>query len=127
MLYESMKAEITKQFPSLEFTFDDEKKLISIPAKHEEVGNIEIQDDYDELTIFVGNFTHWHAGYYDENSANQDQIKEIVLEVAEYLNDMFNDKIFMWGSAMKSGGSEYIDEDFTTNKQGYVWSGPYHS
>lgn len=127
MLYEAMKKELESQFPSLQFSSDDEKKLISIPSVCNEVGSIDIQDDYDELTIFVGNFTHWHCGYFNEKSGNLDEAQEIVSEVAEYLQDMFSDKIFMWGSAMKGGGSELIEDNFKTNKQGYVWSGPFHS
>jgi hypothetical protein len=127
MLYEAMKKEMRSQFPALQFSSDDERKLISIPPVCNEVGSIDIQDDYDELTIFVGNFTHWHCGYFDEKSGNLDEVKEIVSEVAEYLQDMFNDKIFMWGSAMKGGGTELIEENFKPNKQGYVWSGPFHS
>ena len=54
MLYEAMKKEIESQFPNLQFSADDEKKLISISPIHENVGSLEIQDDYDELTrIFV--------------------------------------------------------------------------
>jgi len=127
MLYEAMKKEIETEFPSLQFKTDDEEKLISIPPIHKDVGSIDIQDDYDELTIFVGNFTHWHCGYFEEHSGKPEQIKEIVSEVAEYLRDMFNDKIFMWGSAMKGGGTELIEGNFKPNKQGYVWSGPFHS
>jgi len=127
MLYEAMKKEIESKFPSLQFSSDDEKKLISIPPQCNEVGSIDIQDDYDELTIFVGNFTHWHSGCFNEESGNLDDVNEIVSDVAEYLQDMFTDKIFMWGSSMKGGGSELIEENFKTNKQGYVWSGPYHS
>ncbi len=127
MLYEAMKKEMESQFPSLQFSTDDEKKLISIPPVCNDVGSIDIQDDYDELTVFVGNFTHWHCGYFNEKSGNPDEVKEIVTEVAEYLQDMFNDKIFMWGSSMKGGGTQLIEDGFKTKKQGYVWSGPYHS
>ncbi|MFC3194885.1 hypothetical protein ACFODZ_11600 [Marinicella sediminis] len=127
MLYEAMKKEIEDKFPSLQFSADDGKKLISIPPAYEQVGSIDIQDDYDELTIFVGNFTHWHCGYINEKSDDIEEVKEIVSEVAEYLQDMFNDKIFMWGSAMKGGGTQLIEGDFKTKREGYVWSGPYHS
>lgn len=127
MLYEAMKKEIESQFPSLKFSFDEEKKLISIPSVCNEVASIDIQDDHDELTVFVGNFTHWQCGCFDEKSSSSDDIREIVSEVTEYFQDMFSDKIFMWGSAMKGGGTQLIEADFKTNKQGYVWSGPFHS
>ena len=127
MLYEAMIKEIETTFSSLKFTVNEENKLISIPSIHKEIGSIDIQDDYEELTIFVGDFTHWHCGYFDGKPENSEGIKEIVSEVSEYLRDMFNDKIFMWGNAMKGGGSQLIEEGFKTDKQGYVWSGLYHS
>ena len=127
MLYEAMKKEIEAQFPSLQFTVNEEKKLISIPPIHKDVGSIDIQDDFDELTIFVGNFTHWHCGYFNEQVGNLEEVQEIVSDVAEYLRDMFNDKIFMWGSAMEGGGTQLIENNFKTNKLGFVWSGPFQS
>lgn len=126
MLYEAMKSELQSQFPLLKFSSDDEKKFISIPPVCSEVGSIDIQDDYDELTVFVGNFTHWHCGYFDEKMGNPDEVNKIVSEVSECLQNIFNDNVFMWSSAMKGGGYELIDDNFKTNKQGYVWSGPFH-
>lgn len=123
MLYKAMKNKIQKEFPSLKFSSDDKSKLIIIPPRHVQVGSIEIQDDFTELTIFVGNFTHWHVGYCDEKSGSEEQIEDIVSDVSDFLADMFNDKIFMW-SDERGGGFEYIDEGFETNKQGFVWSGP---
>lgn len=125
MLYKAMKKELEIQFPQLKFTSNDIEKLITISPMHKDVGNIEIQDDIDELSIFVGNFTHWHAGYYDKESGSEEQINNTVSEVIEFLRDMFNDKIFMWGNAMNGGGFEYIDEGFSTKESGLVWSGPY--
>ena len=127
MLYEAMKIEIEKHFPSLRFTIDDDKKSISIPSNHEDVGSIEIQDDIDELTIIVGEFTHWHSIPYNEKTDDAELVGEIVTDVIEYLHDMFSDKIFMWGSATKGGGSRLIEEGFKANRKGYVWSGPFHS
>jgi len=122
-----MKKEIESKFPFLQFCSDSKKKLISIPSACSEVGTIDIQDDYDELTIFVGNFTHWHCGYFNVSTDNLDKVNEIVSEVADYLDKMFNDLIFMWGNAMNGGGTELIEENFKANKRGYVWSGPFQS
>ena len=127
MLYEALKLRLKRNFRHWSFSSDDENKLISIPPKHPDVGSLDIQDDYDELTIFVGNFTHWHSGYFNEAEEDLEQLNEIVTDVAEYLEDMFNDKIFMWGSASKGGGTQAIEDGFKTKKNGYVWSGPYHS
>jgi hypothetical protein len=76
--------------------------------------------------VFVGRFTHLHLGYYNADLASTDQLEETVSLVIEYLEDMFNDKIFIWATS-NSGGTEYIDDEFKTIKDGYVWSGPYQS
>ena len=126
MLYEAIKAVIEKRFPSLKFSSDDENKLISIPPRHPDVGSLDIQDDYDELTVFVGNFTHWHSGYFNGAQENLEQLNEVIEGVVEYLEDMFSGRIFMWGSVSKGGGTILIEDDFKTKKSGFVWSGPYH-
>ena len=124
-LYTTLKNEIIKNFHSIEVTFDDQKKLITIFSIHKDIGNINIQDDYDELTVFVGSFTHWHSSYYNAELANIEQLNQVVFEVIEYLKDMFNDKIFMWGTAKTGGGTKYIEKGFYPKNEGYVWSGPY--
>ncbi len=125
MLYQAMKKELQSRFPFIEYTIDDDKKLITIPNQNKLIGNLDIQDDSDELTIFIGKFTHWHCGYYDKNSNNKNQINETISEMSEFLSDLFNDRIFLWGSEICGGGFKYIDENFTTKAQGYVWSGRY--
>ena len=126
MLYHSLKNEIIKRYPSLKFPCDKEKKLISIPSEHEAIGSIDIQDDINEFTVFLGRFTHLHLGYYNADLASTDQLDETVSLVIEYLEDLFTDRIFIWATS-NSGGSEYIDDEFQTNKDGFVWSGPYNS
>ncbi len=74
--------------------------------------------------MFVGRFTHLHLGYYNVELANSEQLKETVSLAIEYLEDMFNDKIFIWSDS-NSGGTEYIDDEFKTKQDGYVWSGPF--
>jgi hypothetical protein len=125
MLYKALKKELETHFPLLGFTSNDKEKLITIPYQHKDVGEIIIYDDKDEFTISVEKFTHWHIGCIDRKSKDINQIEEAVSDVVNFLEDMLNDKIFMYGSSVKGGGASYIDDDFSTNKQGYVWSGPY--
>ena len=127
ILYEAIKTELRSSFPSLEYKEDYENRLISIPSGHGEVGSLDIQDDFDELTIFIGNFTHWHCGYLDRKTGTKEQAKVIAQEVCDFLNDLFKDNIFIWNDGKSSGGFEFIDSEFKAKIKGFVWSGPYGS
>jgi hypothetical protein len=65
MLLEILIKNLESQFPSLNFVVDEENYLVIIPSLHEEIGNIEIQDDGTEMIVFVGHFTYWHVGCYE--------------------------------------------------------------
>ena len=50
--------ELEKELPKLDFSFNENDLIVSIHSNSEEFGNIEIEDDYEELIVEVGNFTH---------------------------------------------------------------------
>jgi hypothetical protein len=109
VLLETVVRKLEADFSSLQFFVDKEKHTIVIPPIQEGFGSIEIEDDGDELIIFVGNFTHWHAGCYGEELSDEDKAKEIAEDVVEFLRDVLNDKVILWGSH-KGGGVVYRDE-----------------
>lgn len=133
MLLQAMIKKMEKDFPTIEFAVNEKDHLISIPAKHGDVGTIDIQDDFDELTVFVGNFTHWHVGCYEENLTEEQKAESVAEDVSEFLQDLFSDKIIMWGCHQKGGGFYLKGE--RPNSQSWlgaqhkewVWSGPLHS
>ena len=100
------------------------------PGKDNGVGELQIWDDGDEATIYIGEFTHGHFNLYNPE-LNQDEIdKQVAEDVLGFLEDMFADKIVIWKSREGgSGGWQYVD--FTEGPIGrrdveyYVWSGPY--
>lgn len=94
----------------MHFIVDEDRRTVSILPIYEEFGSIEIQDDGSELTIYVGNFTHWHASCYEEDLSDMEKEETIAEDVAEFLHDVFNDKIIMWGSNKGSGGFIARDE-----------------
>jgi hypothetical protein len=128
-MIEKLKAE----FPSLQFTVNAENSRITIPAKNEDVGNIEIQDDVDELMVFVGTFTHWHADCYTDELSEKQRADEIAKKVTNFLHDLFNEQIIMWGSHLKGGGFYLKGEEanskswFGKSRKEWVWSGELHS
>ncbi len=100
------------------------------PAIHSEVGDIEIYDDGDELTLVAGHFTHGHFSNYDEHLTADEKAQQIVEDIISYLEEFFEDRIVMWGSHKTSGGTyhrEHADawaEEHTIGMKKFVWSGP---
>lgn len=133
MLLSAMIKVMERRFPEIEFSINEQDHLISIPSKHKEVGSIDIQDDYDELTVFVGNFTHWHVGCYEVGLSEEQKADSVAEDVADFLGDMFSNKIIMWGCHQKGGGC-YLKGEKPNSKswlgaqhREWVWSGPLHS
>lgn len=137
MLLESMIEILNVQFPLLKYSVSEKERAIKIPAQNNEVGGIVIQDDEYEFTVYVGSFTHWHAGCYEENLDEHERIKYISNNVAEFIADLFADEIVMWGSREEGGGFYLKSEKrksrrrlwfgFGNKRKEYVWSGPISS
>jgi hypothetical protein len=131
MLLKEMTEELKANFPNLQFSINEKGKHITIPAKSVEVGNITIYDDSHELTIGVGNFTHWHASCYEDSLNEKEKRNLIVSEVIEFLTDLFNEKIVMWGNNESGGGFYNIEGNLNEQdaplepekEEKYVWSG----
>lgn len=99
---------------------------ITFPAKHPDVGDIQIVDDGVEITIYVGNFTHSHFSNYDDISDIEKE-REISADVADFLERLFSDRVILWGSHKEGGGwkdisPDEVDEGKRENE--FLWSGP---
>ena len=135
MLLTVMTKELKVNFPNLQFSVNEKEKYITIPAKSNEVGNVTIYDDSHELTVGVGDFTHWHASCYEDSLNEKEKTNFIVAEVIEFLTDLFNEKIVMWGSTETGGGFYNIEGNLSEqdaplepeNEEKYVWSGKINS
>ena len=131
MLLQTTIEEINTNFPKLNFSIDEKDKSITIPSKSKEVGNIVIVDDSFEMTVYVGDFTHWHASCDEEPLNTEEKEKYIVSEVIEFLTDLFNEKIVMWGSNKTGGGFYNIELNINEqdaplepgSEKKYVWPG----
>jgi hypothetical protein len=129
VLLEAIVRKLEAGFSSLQFFVDEEKHAIVIPPIQEGFGSIEIQDDGDELIVVVGNFTHWHPGCYTEELSNEEKTEAIAEDVVEFLRDVLNDKIILWGSHKEGGGFVYRDEQQNQASQPetcqkWLWSRP---
>jgi hypothetical protein len=98
------------------------------PATHPEVGDVVISDDGYELTLEAGNFTHSHFANYDDKLSETQKAERIAEDVAEFLEELFADRIILWGSHAGSGGWYARDAGPSHVSRGhgelYVWSGP---
>lgn len=114
--------------------FEDDAGQLKIPARHPEVGDLLITLDDDEITVFVGNFTHRHFTPHEGTATNAaSSIEDCVRDAIEYVSGIVNDQWVLWAYPGGAGGSYRIgsegdpsadaptDEDVIR----YVWSGPY--
>lgn len=129
MLLQILTKKLKTEFPELNFSVDENNAIVTIPPKHPDVGSIVIEQDNDELIVGVGKFTHWHCGCYESELSEQEKALSIAEDISNFLADLFNDKIVMWGSHEEGGGFYTVNEPpnstSSTDKQRikWVWSG----
>ena len=126
MISDRLLPALKRHFPEHDFTIGETPQPCAIfSAIHPEVGNIEIHDDGDELTVYLGNFTHIHFSNYEEKLTEQQAANQIVEDAVTFLVELFQDRVVLWGSH-KGGGGCY-KRDQKSGRKGtkeYVWSGP---
>jgi len=99
---------------------------VTFPAKHPQVGDLQINDDGDEITLFAGKFTHGHFSNYDKIPVEEKE-KRIAEDVADFLGKLLSDQVVLWGSHKGIGGWRVFDSassDKPKQRKEYVWSGP---
>jgi hypothetical protein len=132
VLLETLIQRLELEFSSLRYVANERKRTIVIPPRYEEFGNIEIQEDYGEFIVFVGNFTHWHVGYYGDELSEEEKTAAIVDDAIEFLHNLFDDKIVSWGSHREGGGFIYrkdlhSQEILCSDRQKWLWSRPLYA
>lgn len=106
---------------------DEHGSFIKFPAKNTDFGDILICEEYPgSYIVIIGIFTHSHFDCYD--GAEEEQIKEAVNDIIDFLKNLFTDRIVCHGSHKGGGGwylkgscEEKIFDDGTDNL--FVWSG----
>jgi hypothetical protein len=105
--------------------------VATFPAAHADVGDLVIDDDGDEFTVYVGKFTHVHFSDYDESLTESARAARIVDNLVSFLDDVFADRMEFFGSHTGGGGCRkrgaeprgMVSRLFFGAKT-YVWSGP---
>jgi hypothetical protein len=117
---------LRSRFPNLQFTEPSAKRpQLIIPAAHPDVGDVVLLDDEEEITAYIGHFTHSHFANYDDIPSVEKK-KIIAEDVLRFLEDLFADRVVMWGSHRGMGGWYSIDRPSlpSIGHKKYVWSGP---
>ncbi|RBP47032.1 hypothetical protein [Arenicella xantha] len=123
MLILELKKAMDTKFEKLDFVYDEATNSISIPPKIPDIGDIVIIDDGDELLTHVGRFTHSHFGCYEDGFTDSERTAWTVRNLMKFLDDLFSDKIVMWGEAESFGGFHYLEYHTEHDKKGWLWSG----
>jgi hypothetical protein len=118
--------------------------VATIAAKDHRVGDLNIYDDGDELTVDLGTKHHTHISAYNYDHAPEaDRLGMVAQDAAEFVNDVMRDRIIItvrFNGDRCIGSSHYYVEE---NRHGstilsgladmllsgdrtetYLWSGP---
>ena len=135
-LAEALIPLLRERFPQMKLrTGSSPDPCAVFPAIHPEVGDIAILDDGNELTIYAGNFTHGHFDCDDPQTPEPERTERTVGAVMAFLDELFADRIVLWGSHRGCGGwfareetAETLEElrEWTDGEAPklYTWSGP---
>jgi hypothetical protein len=114
------------RFPGRVRFHQGKQPVASFPAAHPEVGDLQIHDDEEELTVSVGQLTHGHFSPNNDQEPLEKREEEVINRVMEFLDAVFNDQVEFW-SAGKMGGWHPRAKDPVLrppDARRYVWSGP---
>lgn len=107
---------------------------LRIPALCPDVGDLIIAFDDDEITVYLGRFTHCHfTPGVCGNAEDPDQVHEAVDTAVEFVSSVMADKFVIWRYPNGGGGCYRLeaerdpmaDTPLGSNAQRYLWSGPY--
>ena len=113
-----------------------ESPVVVFPAKHRDVGDVQIWDDSDEVTLGVGDITHGHFNPYDRTLSQDEIDRKVTQVVTEFLHALFSDRVLLWksrsghtgGWARLDLGEEDDEHDVISHIEKdavcFVWSGP---
>jgi hypothetical protein len=99
---------------------------VKIPAVASEVGDLEIMDDGDEYTVYVGSHTHTHftPALFEAPTAER-QEEEALDQLLEYLEAIVRDQVVIWSDS-RSGGTFGLNAStslMSPEARAWLWSG----
>jgi hypothetical protein len=96
MIRDYLVPALKDRFPERAFVFGEPPAPeATIVFPYPEIGPVEICDDGDEVTVFIGRVTHGHFGCYEESLSEDEKQKKIVADVTEFLAALFEDRVVL--------------------------------
>jgi hypothetical protein len=133
MLIQRLAHLLASEAPHVTFTLEhdgaDAVPDLVIRSPSAEVDSLRVCDEGEELTVFIGSFTHSHWGCSDESLSEPARQDEIVRCVKEYLIDVLEDRVVFFGYGA-GGGSQpaNVPRSFWSRlflgRKSFRWSGP---
>jgi len=132
MIRDALIPMLQQRYSNKELTVGDPPgPIATFPPKHLCVGALEICDDGDEATIYIGKITHGHFNPYNAELSQEEIDNQVTEDVIDFLEDVFANRILLWKSKIRgSGGWQHLDYverpvALDSDSEYYVWSGPY--
>ena len=131
MIRDVMLPELQSRFPNRGLRVGESSNQIAIfPAAHSEVGDLEIWEDGDEVTLYIGQITHGHFDS-DDRTLEAAVPRRITDEVIEFLELLFADRVLIHKSRTDSSdgwevfeGDDFSEARLNVTDRIYLWSGP---
>lgn len=116
--------EFKAAFPLLIFEYDLSKNyIIRIPAVNAEFGDIKIVNDFNEITVLLGEYfhTHFERASYEDDIFDSTVRKQIITDTISFISDVLSDKVVLRvekrGNRLLSSSIVYLGE---TESGGYT-------
>ena len=99
----------------------------AFPGLHPGIRRVAVYDDGEELTVALDALTHGHFSDYDYSGDGAERVQRIVDGVVEFLDDLFADRVAVWGQHAAGGGWYRVGVGEPHHGQGqhaFLWSRP---
>ncbi len=128
MLSTQLLPTLRERFPDRGLVTGEPPGVVAwFPGLHPGLRGVSVYDEGDELTVAVEDITHGHFAEYDATLPGGERERRIVDAVAEFLGDLFADRVAVWGRHDGAGGwyrLDLRDSDAPGGVAEFVWSGP---
>ncbi len=104
-----------------------EDPCAAFPGLHPGIRRVAVYEEGDELTVVLDDLTHGHFSDYDYSGNEGEREQRIVDEVVEFLDDLFADRVAVWGEHSVGGGWYRVSVEeprFGRGRPAFLWSGP---
>ena len=122
---------LSSAFPEIAFILSSPPDPVAtLDGPCAELSPLQICDDGDEATVYLGEITHGHFGCYGNGITVDESHRQITEDVIDFVRDLLSDRIVASSSlGGRIGGWRRLSpEDHTPGpcmfKRQYVWSRP---